>query len=207
MVTNEDLLMSYPDQLIQVAESSARVDMFDTIFDSSDSWLLRTTFNPQNANLRTGMIVQLTDASTVNPKTDIYLISALYTDSMRLRLAGFDSPVGRGPGSVFGTSTLQTTIYDFSNYLLSSQKCVDAIASPKYTAMDARLLAESDSAVKNLALIRLCANIQQLQTLTGLSQETSFQMEHSILEVLKSTLIQFLARNLGSDFKWTKLIR
>lgn len=207
MVTNEDLLLSYPDQLLQVAENSARVDAFETMFDSSDPWLLRTTFNPQNANLKTGMIVQITDTSSVNPKTGIYLISALYTDSLSLRLAGYDSAVGRGPGAVFGTSTLQTTIYDFSSYLLSAQKSVDAIVSPKHAAIDDRLLAETDSAVKNLALIRLCANIQQLQSLTGLSQETSIQMEHGILAALKSTLIQFLARNLGSGYQWTKLSR
>ena len=207
MITNEDILMAYPDQLIQVSETSARVETFDGVFDSTDMWLLRLPFNPQLANIAAGLVVQVVETNSANPRSGLYLVSSVNTDSVRLRQAGYEMPVGRGPGVTFGTVTVRVSIYDLSSFIRSAQKAVDGVACPKYTAMDTRLAAQADDAVKRLALVRLCANGEQLKLLLGLTSVSTLDLEEEILGGLKSALLQFLSRNLGSTVKWTRLVR
>ena len=207
MITNEEILMSYPDQLIQISESSARVEAFDGVFDGTDLWLLRLPFNPQSAGVTAGLIVQVTEANSANPRSGLYIVSIVNSDSVRLRQAGYETAVGRGPGVTFGTSTVKCAIYDLSSFIRSAQKAVDSVACPKYTAMDTRLAAQADDAVKRLALVRLCSNSEQLRLLIGTSGVSLLELEEEILGSLKSALLQFMSRNLGSAVKWTKLVR
>lgn len=207
MVTNEDILMSYPDQLIQVSEASARLDSFDGVFDGTDLWLLRLPYNPASAGVTAGLIVQVTEANSANPRSGLYIVSVVNTDSLRLRQAGYDAGVGRGPGVTFGTATVKCVVYDLSSFIRSAQKAVDSVACPKYTAMDARLATQADDAIKRLALVRLCTNTEQLRMLVGAASLSTPAMEEEILGGVKSALLQFMSRNLGSAVKWTKLVR
>jgi hypothetical protein len=207
MVTNEDIVMSYPDQLIQVSESSCRIDSFSAVFDSVDAWLLKSPFNPLISNMAIGMVVQLVELNAVNPKNGLYLIKSLQADGFQLKLAGYDVPAGRGPGVSFGTGSVQATILDFSSFIHSAQATVDAHLKNSVSIIDDILTDRSNDVVKLLSLMRMSSNSAFLKVSLGLSDGSLLDLEQRLLTDLKAQILMAITRQSINTGRWTRLIR
>jgi hypothetical protein len=207
MVTNEDIVMSYPDQLIQVSESSCRIDSFSAVFDSLDAWLLKSPFNPLISNMAIGMIVQLVELNAVNPRNGLYLVKSLQADGFQLRLAGYDVPVGRGPGVSFGTATVQATVLDFSSFIHSAQATVDAHLKNSVSIMDDILTNRANDVVKLLSLMRMGSSSAFLKDSLGLTDGSLLDLEQRLLTDLKAQILMAITRQSINSGRWTRLIR
>lgn len=207
MVTNEDIVMCYPDQLIQVAESSCRIDSFSAVFESTDAWLLKSPFNPLISNMAIGMIVQLVELNAVNPKNGLYLIKSLQADGFQLKVAGYEGPVGRGPGVSFGTASVQATILDLSSFIQSAQATVDAHLKNSVSMVDDILTERSNDVVKLLSLLRMGSSASFLKTALGLSDGSLLDLEHRLLTDLKAQILMAITRQSINKGLWTRLIR
>ena len=207
MVTNEDIVMCYPDQLIQVTESSCRIDTFSAVFDSTDAWLLKSPFNPLVSNMAIGMIVQLVEFNAVNPKNGLYLVKSLQVDGFQLKVAGYDGPVGRGPGVSFGSASVQATILDFSSFINSAQATVNAHLKNSVSIIDDILTEQSNDVVKLLSLLRMGSSSAFLKTSLGLSDGSLLDLEQRLITDLKAQILMAVTRQSINKGSWTRLIR
>ncbi|MFM7132391.1 MAG: hypothetical protein ACKO85_10280 [Isosphaeraceae bacterium] len=207
MITNEDLLLNFPGQWSAFAGTNFQIDSFVSNFDANNSWLLATPFNASASNFKDGMIVQVTETSGLNPKTGIYLIQSRTTAGFILKLAGYPSAIGRGPGVSFGTSVLRVTVLDFCSTILDCYQKSFAIVPGQISISDLSLSKFVDSTVLKLVLLQLSGLSDDLKAYFGLNKISRVQVEQNLMDTLKSDYLRTLAGKLGNSVKWTKIIR
>lgn len=207
MITNEELLMSYPDQWTLISGTLCQVDVFNTIFDSVNAWLLTTSFDPTTAGYKSGMIVQVSETTGSNPKSGLYVISSLVSTGMILKRAGFAGSTGRGPGQLFGSAVVKATIFDFSPVIQDGYALAGSVVAEKLMLLDETLGKCVDMRVKQLVLLRLSVYSDDLKTAIGLDASSIVDLQEKILEQLKSDYLRSLAGKLGTSVNWTRIVR
>lgn len=207
MITNEDLLLNFPGQWSAFSGTNFQIDTFVSNFDTNNSWLLATPFNASVSNFKEGMIVQVSETSGLNPKTGIYLIQSRTATGFVLKLAGYQSPIGRGPGITFGTSVLRVTVLDFCSTILDCYQKSFAIIPGQIAVSDMTLSKLVDSTVLKLVLLQLSSLSDELVAYFGLSRNSRIQVEQNLMDTLKSDYLRTLAGKLGNSVRWTKIIR
>ena len=207
MVTNEDIVMCYPDQFIQMAETSSRVDSFTGIFDGTDAWLLKTPFNPLISNMAVGLIVQIIELTAVNPKSGLYFVKSLQADGFQLKLGGYDVSVGRGPGVTFGTTAVQVSVFDLSSFIKAAQLTVDTHMKNSVSVIDEILSERIKDVVKMLKLIRMGTGSSFLTSTLGLNNGSLMELEQRLLSDLKSEVLMAITRKSLNTKRWTRIVR
>ncbi len=207
MITNEDLLLNFPGQWSAFAGTMFQIDTFNSNFDANNSWMLITPFNASASNFKEGMIVQISETTGMNPRSGIYLIQSRTSSGFNLKLAGYQSQVGRGPGNTFGNSVVRVTILDFCSLILDSYQKSFAIVPGQVAISDTSLSKLVDTTVMKLTLLQMSSLSDELKSYFGLNQYSKIQVEQNLMDTLKSDYLRALAGKLGNSVKWTKIIR
>ena len=206
MITSEDMLIGYPDEIARIAEVSCVVDTFESVIDSVDSWLLRTPFDPTTIGFVPGMIVKLFRVGSLNAHMTIFVVEAVGSLGLVLRLPGQRVHVGRGPGAIFGSDPVKAKIVDFRPAIESAQSTVDSLPVSKIRTTDP-CVSRAKAAVKRLCVIRLASGIENLKAVMGLKDRSIDELERQVIETLQSDLLPMLWRHVDGDSHWTRLVR
>lgn len=207
MVTNEELLMSYPDQWILVSGTQCQVESFNTSFDTVNSWFMNTPFEPEATGLTSGMIIQVTVNTGTSPKSGLYVIDSMASNGVILKLAGHSELLGRGPGITFGNSIVKATIFDFSPVIKNAYSLATAVVPERLILQDEQLQKQVDELVKRLVLLRLSVFSEELKAAMGLNHSSLMNLEQVMIENLRSDYLRSLAGRLGTSVNWTRIVR
>ncbi|MFM1802618.1 MAG: hypothetical protein RJA81_1970 [Planctomycetota bacterium] len=206
-MTNEDLLVSYPEEWLLISGSIFQVESFITSFDSVNPWLINTPVNSQNMNLSPGMILQVVESQGTNPKSGVYVIETLETAGMVVRSIGRDSATGRGPGQIFAGNLLKATIFDFSPQLQKAASLASTVAPESLVLKEPALNRKFQETIGKLIMVRMANLSENARAAIGLADQSISDAENSLLEELHSDCLKILARNLGNQIRWTRIIR
>jgi hypothetical protein len=206
MVTNEEIVLNFPEDAIRAIESSGSVEAFDGTIDAQDRWLLRTPFDASLSGIAPGMIARIARSGFSQGPVYTYVIETVTPSGFVLKLPGSSTHIGRGPGSIFGIDPVKAKILDLSAVLEQAQKTVDArfgTLRPDDTVVQHM----KDEAVRRLAIVRAADSPDFLTAFVGSPDLSVDRYESRILDKLGSDLLLHLTRTRDGAMNWPRVRR
>lgn len=206
MVTNEEMVTSFSDEVIRAIESSCRVDDFEGSFGNPNAWLLQTPFDATTSGIRSGMVARIVKSGFSPGPEFTYVIDSVMSSGFGLRIAGHATSVGRGPGTIFGTDAVHAKILDMTPVLELAGKIVDSRFGT-FRPSDADVTVMKAEATKRLAIVRAANDGEFLKKFMGNDDLSVDRYESGILERLGSDLLHHLTRIRDGALSWPRVLR
>ena len=206
MVTNEEIVLNFPEDAVRAIESSCCVEAFDGSIDAQNRWLLRTPFDASASGLLPGMIARIRRSGFSQGAVHTYVIESVIPSGFVLRLPGHSTQIGNGPGSIFGIDPLKAKILDLSPVLEQAQKSVDARFG-SFLPDDADAQSMKSEAVRRLVIVRSADAPDFLKSYLGSPDLSVDRYESRILDQLGSDLLRHLTRIRDGAMNWPRVRR
>jgi hypothetical protein len=206
MITNEEMTVSFPDDVLRAIVPACTVDTFEGNFDSQNFWMLLSPFDTTGSGIAPGMVARISSTGFTQRPERICVIDAVTATGFELRFPGRAPGTGRGPGAEYGSDIVKIQILDMQPALEQAWKLVDHRFG-RFQVNDPAVQEIKSAAVKRLAIVRAAGDVEFLKTFTGSSLPGIDDYETRVLDKLGFDLLMNLSRSREAAAAWPRIGR